>query len=330
MSTDSPSEQPPVEPPVDPPLEQIHLVEGWPSWSPDGRFIYYHRPARDEKDLLYHGQFSIWAYDTQTGHFGFFLGPGMFPKWNPDGTILGFTWGQAVFFYYTSTRTVRRVSHPGVEAYEFNWSPSGNTLILSAYDGRLMDTLGNIYYHLLPWDCSHGGWGGAGDGVWSRNGDKLLVSSHDSLGYSGIIVVDSLGATIDTIIRAISLQDQFSYENWSHDESQIVANFSTEIQGRSHEDWRLYSSDGALISILAESAGMGRWSPSSGLLAFQKYTWMAPSPDSGLMPDYGRVTIWLCNSDGNDMHELLGWPQPAPDPNMFDGGYNWVTDTYGP
>jgi hypothetical protein len=109
----------------------------------------------------------------------------------------------------------------------------------------------------------------------------------------------------------------------------VLAKFSYERHYHSYHDLRIFSIDGDLLHVM--DGYVGRWSPDGGTIAFQRFTWMAPAPPSpNPMPDHGRSTVWLCNADGSDPHELLGWPQPNPDPDMFDGGYNWVTDTYGP
>ena len=110
--------------PSNPPVEPIHITDGWPSWSPDGRYIYFDHEARDTLELFRYGQYSIWAYDTQIKKCGFFLGPGLFAKISPDGSILAFSWGQTLFFYYFNSRMVRQVSH-GIEINMFDWAPSG-------------------------------------------------------------------------------------------------------------------------------------------------------------------------------------------------------------
>ncbi len=322
--------------PPGPPVEAANYFDGWPSWSPDGRYIYFGHEAKDTTELFRFGQFSIWAYDTQTDKYGFLMGPGMFPKTNPDGTILAFSWGQTLFFYYFDSRTVRQVSH-GVEVFEVDWAPSGQSLILSVGDGILIDTLGNIYAHLLPWDMSRGGWRGGWDGDWYADNRILIVSdclSPDSLRRAGIIILDTLGQIIDTILIDDSPRAHlggFEHLDMAPGRSQLIANYAyVTADGHTHSHLGLYSRDGILTGILSgDNAGRGKWSPDGLKIVFQMYTFIADNPFPG-DPDFGRITPWICNPDGSDMHELLGWPQPAPDTTMFDGGYNWVTDTYHP
>jgi Tol biopolymer transport system component len=324
QETTKPPEEPPVEPPGLPPT--VH--DRWASWAPDGQYIFYQHQAEDSLEISRHGQYSIWGYDTRSGGHGFLVGPGMFPKSNPDGSILAFAWGRTLFFYYFDSKGVRQVTD-GLEVYTFNWAPDGRSLVLSDYDGRVIDTLGNLYAHLLPWDGSNSGWRGMGDGKWASDGARLLVTSADMFGYFGIIIIDTLGTVLDTIAVGKYPSDTFGYPSWSPDESRILVNFAYTQRGRSLGDFRIYRAEGTLERILTTNGGAGEWSPDGTKIVFQRFTWMANIPAPEPM-EYGRVTLWLCNPDGSDMHELMGWPLPPLDPDMFDGGYNWVTDTHRP
>ncbi len=309
-----------------PDYEYVRLVEGWPSWSPDGRYIAYGRPARDTVEWLRHGQISVWMYDTETGRYGFLVGPGMFPKWNPEGTIMAFNWGREIFFYYPDLRSVRQVTHHG-EISTFNWSPDGNELAFSSGECWIIDTLGNVLRNVLPVDSSHGSWAVAGFPMWSRRGDRMLLTRGDSLTKMSVIVIDTMGNFLDEILRAESHWASIAYPRWSPDESRFTLNVSyVDEQRFIHGDLRIYDMEGRLERILTEDAGAAQWSPGGSEIAFQKYTWMAPSRNPMIEPDYGRVTVWTCNPDGSDMTELLGWPQPEYDTTMFDGGYNWLSE----
>jgi Tol biopolymer transport system component len=319
--------------PPGPPVEPIHLVEGYPSWSPDGRYIYYMRPCRDTIEWNSYGPTSIWAYDITSRHYGFLVGPAINSKSNPDGTILAFNWHWTLFFYYFQTRTVRQVTQ-GFDVTAFDWSPSGNRLIIGLGEGAIIDTLGNIIVPaLLPWDGSHGGWRGLELGDWFEE-NRILVASND-LSYSGrtaILVIDTLGQIIDTVIMDDNPSNSFGYPAISPDQSKVAASYLfTTDHGRTNIDVRLFGREGNLLGIISPpDSWMGQWSPDGATIALTKYTWMGDNPDSIFDSDYGRTTVWICNPDGSDMQELLGWPQPAPDSTMFDGGYNWVTDIYAP
>jgi hypothetical protein len=324
----------PTKGPYVPPVDSVNIIDGWPSWSPDGRYIYFDHEARDTLEFFRYGQYSIWAYDTQIKKCGFLMGPGQFAKANPEGTILAFNWGNSLLFYYFDSRTVRQVTN-GIDLSTFDWAPSGKSLILN--NGSLLDTLGNIYSNILPTDSSEGGWRGSGDAHWYSDNRVLVVSAchpSDSFRKTGILILDTLGQILDTIVIDESPRAYlggFSYLSMSPDQLKLVTSYTyVTPDSYSHGDFRQYNLNGNLIRIISPEAGMGQWSPDGSKIVFQKYTFMGHSPYPDLYPDYGRVTPWICNADGNDMHELLGWPQPTPDSTMFGGGYNWITDIYAP
>lgn len=307
-----------------PPIPEEGCLDGWAEWSPDGRYIFYRRPARDVNEAEKYGHPSIWAYDFQTGNYGFFLGPGQFPKWNPDGSILAFSYNNSIYFYYTQSGTVRQVTTYG-NIYTFDWSFDGSKL-LTGIGGVVFDTSGNIVRRLLSDDSTSQGWLGGGDGDWSGYANQILIPAGDTAGYTGIVIVDTLGALIRAVKRGTNTEQLFDYVVWSADKSKIAANYTYTENQQSMSDLRIYNVDGTLALVLAEKAGMASWSPDGSTIAFQKYTWMAPSPSPWIEPDIGRVTIWICNSDGSEMRELLGWPQGDIDTTMFNGGYNWQID----
>ncbi len=302
------------------------IVEGWASWTPDGRYIAYGRPARDSTEIFRYGGFSIWMYDTETGNYGPLVGPGIFPKWNPQGTILAFNWQRTIYFYYPEARYVRQVTDPG-EIYVFNWSSDGSKLIFGGkYHGHsgcsIVDTLGNLVRNIRD---SSEGWRIGGTGVWSRDGNRILVAAGDSLGGNGtLILVDTLGIFIREVLSFEGFDMGEWAPGWSPDESRFAIH-AVYVDDESYtlSDLRIYDMQGQLERIIG-AGGAAQWSPDGSQIVFQQGTWMAPSPNPMLEPDCARVTVWICNDDGSDSRELLGWPQPESDSTMFGGGYNWL------
>lgn len=297
-------------------------LDGWASWSPDGRYIAYLHNALDTLEGQRCGAQSIWMYDTQTGHYGFLVGPGFFPEWNPDGNILAFQFAQEIYFYYPESRLVRQVTNLGEELFTFGWSGDGKYLI---WGTLVIDTLGNVIRNILPEDSMyyHGG-----KVDWAPVIDKLILIRKDTLELYNIHIIDTLGNIIDEVIADESEWYGVYYPAWAPDETKFAIDIVTIADdGKTLTDFRIYTIEGQLEMILSQDAGVADWSPDGSKIVFQKYTWMAPSPNPMIEPDIGRVTLWLSNSDGSEMYELLGWPQEGYDSTMFNGGYNWLTDT---
>ncbi len=298
------------------------------SWSPDGRYIAYLHNALDNLEGERCGPQSIWMYDTQTGHYGFFVGPGLFPEWSPNGNILAFQFAHEIFFYYPETRSVRQVTNLGEELFTFGWSGDGRYLIYcSTYRGEpgcwVLDTLGNVIRDILPQDSNYHG----GQVDWAPSIDKLILLRKDTLGLHDAFIIDTLGNIIDEVIADESQWYDVFYPAWAPNEAKFAITVVTITNdGRTLADIRIYTIEGQLEMILSRG-GVPDWSPDGSRIAFQKYTWMAPSPNPMFDPDIGRVTLWVSNADGTDMYELLGWPQEGFDSTIFDGGYNWLADT---
>jgi Tol biopolymer transport system component len=272
-----------------------------------------------------YGLSSIWMYDTQTGNYGFLVGPGLFPRWNPQGTILAFNWHNAIYFFYPDQRYVRRVTDFG-EIYVFNWSPDGDELIFGGqYQGEIgcniVDTLGNLVRNIYR---SSESWWIGGTGAWSADGNRILVAAGDSLGGASLILADTLGNFIREVLHYEGFEVGGWAPGWAPDESRFAIDVVIiDDEGYTTTELRIYDMNGQLETIVG-IGGAPNWSPDGSRIAFQKGTWMAPSRNPTLEPDCIRITAWLCNSDGSNLHELLGWPQPEPDSTMFGGGYNWL------
>jgi len=310
------------DPPKDPGPIIENVLEGWASWSPDGRYIAYSRSSRDEEEFIRYGPTSIWVYDFQTAKYGFLVGPGNFPEWSPDGTILAFEYGYNIGFFYLQERTIRQVTHTGGIAV-FGWSPRGDQLLVNRQGCWIVDTLGNQIRNVAPMDSTPGFWQTIQSSDWGPSGDKILISRKNSITIFDIITVDTLGNFLQTLASDPDWQACDGL-NWSPDAMRFTASVSYFGTDRNPEEVRVYDIPSQSFNIISDPAGMGEWSPDGTQIAHQKYTWMAPSPDSSLLPDIGRVTVWVSNADGSNAHELLGWPQVGFDSTMFGGGYSWL------
>jgi hypothetical protein len=306
------------------PYDCQRASDAWACWSAEGRYITYTRQALDSVSFFRYGQRSIWMYDTETGSYGFLVGPGIFPRWNPQGTILAFNWQKTIYFFYPDEKYVRQVTDPG-EIYVFNWSYNGNELIFGGeYRGEsgcnIVDTLGNLVRNIYR---SSEGWWIGGTGAWSAEGERILVAAGDSLGGASLILVDTLGNFIREVLHYEGFEVGGWAPGWAPDESRFAVDVNlVDNEGRVLPEVWIFDMDGQLQNSL----GIGyaaQWCPTNSQIVFQRNTVMIP-PQGRDDPGCSRRTIWVSNSDGSDMHELLGWPQPEPDSTMFGGGYNWL------
>jgi Tol biopolymer transport system component len=303
--------------------------EGYPSYSPDGRYLAYDHEAINYDQMMKYGQFSIWVYDRQSRHHGFLVGPGMFPRWSPNSSILAFNWGNEIFFYYMETGTVRQVTNLGREIFTMRFTPDGTRLCVTYADILLIDTTGRVAKTIRPFDGQDTGWGIGSDANWSTTGESLLVTGSFVRGIWGAVLIDSFGTLFNEILIPALHNEQVSYIAWSPHRNKFAANYQVDVGNQIYSDIRIYRMDGSVDGIIDEDAGMADWSSDGSKIAYQKYTWMGDNPDPWGI-DYGRITIWETDSHGRFKHELMGWPQQGFDSTMFGGGYNWATDTHAP
>ena len=311
------------------PPQESNYDDGGPSWSPDGRYIAYEHHGIDNDQWFRHGSYSIWVYDLQLHRYGFLVGPAFNPRWSPDGSILAFRWGHEIYFYYMATGAVRQVTNLGREIYLFRWSGNGQYICADYGHFWLIDSTGTIVRTIQPFDGVITGWAAGSDANWTASCDSILTLGGFVANTWGIYIIDSLGNLIHTILTRQLYTESIHYLAWSPRRNKFAADYDASINGHSYSDLRIYRIDGTLDRIISVDAGQGEWSPDGTWLVFRKYTFMGDNPNPYVI-DYGRVTLWVCDSHGHMMKELLGWPQQGYDSTMFGGGYNWYTDTHNP
>ena len=300
--------------------------DGWPSWSPDGRYIAFSHNALSWDEASRYGQYSIWLYDLQENKYGFFVGPGTFPKWNPDGSILAFNVSNQIYFYYIALRKVRRVTTSG-GIFIFNWSDDGSKLITNYSGGCwLIDTLGNFYRNVSP-DSTPEFWSTVQGATWVPGRDEIFLSRADATTDISLIIVDTLGTILREIFRLDGGWDFANYPAWSRDGRYFAIYMNGDLGGSFHSELQIRAADGRLMVAMPDVGSQPTWSPDGHSIAYTRRTWMAPSPDSMWYPDLYRINIWLSASSGYLHRELLGWPPEGYDSTLFDGGYRWPEDS---
>jgi len=247
------------------PPEETNCSDGYPSYSPDGRYLAYDHHALDTDQMFRFGSFSIWVYDLQLRRYGFLVGPGMFPRWSPDGSIVAFNWGHEIFFYYMATGTVKQVTELGREIYIFRFTPDGTRLCATYTDILLIDTSGNVSKIIYPYDGENVGWGGGADANWSTSEESLLVTGSFTRGIWGAVLIDSFGLLLNSILVPQSEGEEISFICWSSHRYRFAADYLTTADDHLYSDLRIYRMDGTLERIIAEDGG---WKGVSLLLIF--------------------------------------------------------------
>ncbi len=241
------------------PIEEIHFMQGWPSWSPDGRYIAFTYNLTSNEEVLRFGSPSIWVYDFQTNTFGYLTGPGKFPRWNRDGSIVAFEWHNEIYFYYLATSSVRQVTNLGRLIYSFHWLPDGARLS-GTFDGFfVIDTTGRISRTIRPRWGELVGIANGQEANWSPGGDLILTFC----GFGGsnwyLMLLDSLGAVLRTIIMR-TYDEEMSYLCWSPQRDRFIVNYGDYSDDSNVvQDLRIYRMDGTVETIIIrETGGDGR------------------------------------------------------------------------
>jgi TolB protein len=263
----------------DPAVEPVPFVlEGDPTWSPDGSTVAYCRH-------LMIRLVGISGADDRT------LVQGVSPDWSPRGDRIVFMRDWDIFTIKVDGDSLSRLTWDGTGILP-SWSPDGTRI---AFTGFASDTQsiwvmgadgGNQTDLHLP---------GGSSPDWSPDGNRLVFSQWTERSGSQLRVCD-----LETLtVQNISVPGYFNGDpQWSPTGGAVV--FSSDgFEGRGPDDglpslqvW-IMDSDGGHQRQLTKGSGMDpAWSPDGSRIAYSQENW-----------DGGR--LWIMNPDGTGKRPLL-------------------------
>lgn len=239
------------------------LLDTEPDWSPDGRWIAFHRVAAGKPTRI----FKVRANGTHLTRVS--KDPSvedLFPAWSPDGKRIAFTRYDdavglvAVFVMRADGTHVRQVT-PSKYGGEFSqWSPDGTRLVFTGGEAgtnkMAVFTIrldGTHARRLTPWKLHAGG-----GPDWSPDGRWIVLESHQEQDrQDNLYLVHPNGTDLHQITRSSEHVHQWGSYSFSPDGTMITVSHNLG-EGLNPDIWVL-NLDGSGLrdvtnSVIFESA----------------------------------------------------------------------------
>jgi len=235
------------------------LAEGrWPSWSPDGRRIAFHRDAR-VRVIGVDG-----AGETD-------LAEGQWATWSPDGARIAFSAPEGLSVMNADGSSVRRLMSPALIALHDwgvgkpSWSPDGALIVFDEPEGYDFGVPARIFamsadgasQYILSGESRY-----ETEPSWSPDGSRVVFWSDEF----GVGIVERGGGHTVQLYKDQKAVAFSARPSWSPDGRAILFSRSSP-----NSSIMVISPDGENPRVLIEQGIEAAWSPDGKRIAFVKF-----------------------------------------------------------
>lgn len=276
------------------------VMNGWPSVSPDGKWIAFVSDRDDGRDNV----FVIGvdgAGERQLSHGG-----GHLPHWSGDGKEILFAGEDADSGRVTAMAPDADNARPVVNVLGRSpvLSPDGKQVLFLVGSWRATALMaahvdGSGAIRLAGGHTADGGATTAWNGAWSPDGAQVAYTFGDSRGPLQVHVVNA-DASGDRALTHMSVdQGSAQMPAWSPDGSRLAFQLNGGRDKPAHI-WIIDIATGAARMLNAHTAPyrdeVPAWFPDGKRIAFQSNR-------------TGSMEVWVMNADGSRPHQVTGTPQ---------------------
>jgi len=300
---DSPTK---YDPPGDPPV--YPLIDGYPSWSPDGTKIIYNHNGITRIDIggSYHidrDSSGLWMVNIDGSNPHLILrGDDINADWSLDGNWIVFEQGSQIYKAPVvdnniDTSQITQLTFQGSNFFP-SWSPDGDWI---AYDSNENSPNGmNFIWKMkkdgtnkirIAYDSTKGE---IRMPSWSKDGNRIVHTRYIGVGAPEVFVMDPSG---NNLLRLTFNNFTDYYPKFSPDDSKIIFESNANV-------W-IMDSDGVNQKQLTFNSGIQPcFSPDGRKIVYIGFT------DDNKYNPTNDGTVWIMNSDGSNKQQLTFGPYP--------------------